>query len=153
MTFQPDPSSPLSAILSRHLGREGPLLPILHDVQAAYGMIPDEVLSPIAQALNISRAEVFGVVSFYHDFRTTPAGRHVVKLCRAEACQAKGCEALSQDLCDRLGLEWHHTNAAGITLEPVFCLGLCAMGPAALVDDKLMGRVTADAILAKLEGV
>ena len=129
-------------ILARHLGREGPLLPILHDVQADFGHVPQAALPVIAKALNLSRAEVHGVVTFYHDFRETPAGRHVVKLCRAEACKAVGADHLAEHAMARLGLNWHDTSADGaVTLEPVFCLGLCACGPAALVDGKLIGRL------------
>ena len=132
---------------------EGPLLPILHAVQHAFGFVPQEALPRIAEKLNLSRAEVQGVMSFYHDFRTEPAGRHVVKLCRAEACQAQGANALAAHAKARLGVDFHGTTANGaVTLEPVFCLGLCACGPAALVDGKVVGRVDAaklDAILSE----
>lgn len=129
-------------ILDAHSGMEGPLLPILHAVQAAYGHVPQEALPVIAQRLNLSRAEVHGVMSFYHDFRTQPAGRHVVKLCRAEACQAMGADRVALHARDRLGIDWHGTTADGaVTLEPVFCLGLCACAPAALVDGRVVGRV------------
>lgn len=132
-------------ILARHRDTEGALLPILHDVQAEFGHVPDAALPAIAKALNLSRAEVHGVVSFYHDFRETPAGRHVVKLCRAEACQAMGADHVAAHARDRLGIDWHGTTPDGkVTLEPVFCLGLCACGPAAIVDGKLHGRVGAD---------
>jgi formate dehydrogenase subunit gamma len=130
---------------------EGPLLPILHAVQAAFGYVPQEALPRIAEGLNLSRAEVHGVMSFYHDFRTEPAGRHVVKLCRAEACQAQGADALAAHAQARLGTAFHGT-AKGVTLEPVFCLGLCACGPAALVDGEVVGRLDAaklDAILSE----
>ena len=141
-------------ILARHQGQEGALLPILHAVQAEFGHVPDGALPIIAKALNISRAEAHGVVSFYHDFREKPAGTHVVKLCRAEACQAMGADAVAAHACDKLGIDWHGTTPDGkITLEPVFCLGLCACGPAAIVDGKLHGRVDAarlDEILGDL---
>jgi formate dehydrogenase subunit gamma len=141
-------------ILSRHHAREGALLPILHDIQAEFGHVPEAALPVIARALSLSRAEVHGVVSFYHDFRTSPAGRHVVKLCRAEACKAQGADALADHARARLGLDWHDTSADGrVTLEPVFCLGLCACGPAALVDGQLMGRVDPAALDATLEGL
>ena len=141
-------------ILARHQGREGPLLPILHDVQAEFGHVPQAVLPVIAKALNLSRAEVHGVVTFYHDFRETPAGRHVVKLCRAEACKAMGADDVAAHAKARLGLDWHETSADGtVTLEPVFCLGLCACGPAAIVDGKLMGRIDNAAIDALVEGL
>ena len=134
----------LREILEAHRGIEGPLLPILHAVQAAFGHVPQEALPVIAQDQNISRAEAHGVMSFYHDFREEKAGRQVLKLCRAEACQAQGADALADHARARLGLDWHETTADGaVTLEPVFCLGLCACGPAAMVDGKLVGRVDA----------
>lgn len=128
-------------ILQAHEGLEGPLLPILHAVQAAFGHVPQAVLPQIAKALNISKAEVHGVVTFYHDFREVPAGRHVLKLCRAEACQAMGADRVAAHARARLGIDWHGTTANGaVTLEPVFCLGLCACGPAAMLDGALIGR-------------
>jgi formate dehydrogenase subunit gamma len=141
--------SRLDQILAEHQGLEGPLLPILHNVQAAFGYVPQDTLPVIAAHLNISRAEVHGVVSFYHDFREAPAGRHVVKLCRAEACQAMGADALAGRVQAALGCDWHDT-AGDVTLEPVFCLGLCACGPAAMVDGQLIGRADVDAIMAKV---
>jgi len=130
---------------------EGPLLPILHAVQSEFGHIPQEALPRIADRLNISKAEVHGVVSFYHDFRTERAGRHVVKICRAEACKSMGVEALVAAAEERLGIEMHETSRDGaVTLEPVYCLGLCACAPAAMVDGRLVGRLDArklDAIL------
>ncbi|WOC16747.1 formate dehydrogenase subunit gamma [Pseudochrobactrum sp. MP213Fo] len=132
----------LIEIINGHKGLEGPLLPILHAVQAEYGYVPAETLTLIAHELNISRAEVHGVVSFYHDFRSSPAGRHVIKLCRAEACQSMGGDAIAAAAKRLLGLDWHQTSADGaVTLEPVYCLGLCACAPAAMVDDQLIGRL------------
>jgi formate dehydrogenase subunit gamma len=132
-------------IVADHAGREGPLLPILHDVQAAFGHVPQAALPVIAEALNLTRAEVFGVMTFYHDFRSEPAGRHVLKLCRAEACQAMGAESLAGSVKARLGVDWHGTTADGaVTLEPVFCLGLCACGPAGMFDGRLLARLDAD---------
>jgi formate dehydrogenase subunit gamma len=129
-------------ILRAHERMEGPLLPILHAVQAAYGHVPQAAVPVIALGLNISRAEVHGVVSFYHDFREESAGRHVLKLCRAEACQAMGADGVAAHAKARLGVDWHGTTDDGaVTLEPVFCLGLCACGPAALVDGRVVGRV------------
>lgn len=139
-----DHAPPIDDLIAAHAGLEGPLLPILHAVQARFGYVPDEVLPEIASALNISRAEIHGVVSFYHDFRSAPAGRHVVKLCRAEACQAMGGDAVAAAVKARLGIDFHETTADGrVTLEPVFCLGLCACAPAAMVDGRLVGRVDA----------
>ncbi|MGP3698376.1 formate dehydrogenase subunit gamma [Rhodobacter sp. NSM] len=129
-------------ILDEHEGFEGPLLPILHGVQEAFGHVPLESLPQIAERLNLSRAEVHGVMSFYHDFRTRPHGRHVIKLCRAEACQSMGGDRMADHAQARLGIGWHQTTAdGGVTLEPVFCLGLCACAPAALVDGRVVGRV------------
>jgi len=131
----------MTAIFAAHAGREGPMLPILHDVQAAFGHVPEASVPMIAEALNLGRAEVHGVISFYHDFRSAPAGRHVVKICRAEACQAVGANALSERVLTTLGLGWGETSADGrVTVEPVYCLGLCACGPAAMVDGRVIGR-------------
>jgi formate dehydrogenase subunit gamma len=149
-----DISAPLGEILSLHRGREGALLPILHDVQAEFGHVPQAALPVIAKALNISKAEVHGVMSFYHDFREAPAGAHVVKLCRAEACQAVGADRVAAHARAALGVDWHGTTADGqVTLEPVFCLGLCACGPAALVDGRVVGRVDEARFDALVAGV
>lgn len=132
----------MQEILARHSDLEGPLLPILHAVQAEFGFIPGDVVQIIADDLNISRAEVHGVITFYHDFRDAPAGKHVVKICRAEACQAVGGNVLSERAFEKLGVGWHGTTPNGnVTLEPVYCLGLCACGPAAMIDGKVVGRV------------
>ena len=129
-------------------GLEGPLLPILHAVQAELGHVPEEALGEVASVLGVSRAEVHGVVSFHHDFREAPAGRHVLRLCRAEACQAVGGVALAEAVQRGLGIGWGETTVDGrVTLEPVFCLGLCACGPAALVDGAVVGRATAGGLL------
>ena len=131
----------MAEILARHRGREGPMLPILHSVMEAFGHIPEAAVPLIADDLNIGRAEVHGVISFYHDFRKEPAGRHVLKICRAEACQAVGGAALSQAVLDTLDLDWGGTTPDGrVTVEPVYCLGLCACGPAAMIDDRVIGR-------------
>jgi formate dehydrogenase subunit gamma len=132
----------MTTILAQHVGLEGPLLPILHAVQAEFGFIPGDVVQMIADHLNITRAEVHGVITFYHDFRNAPAGKHIVKICRAEACQAVGANALSERAFEKLGVDWHGTTANGaVTLESVYCLGLCACGPAVMVDGKVVGRV------------
>ncbi len=137
-------------IVADHVGRPGPLLPILHDVQSAFGHVPQQALRVVADALNISRAEAHGVASFYHDFREAPAGRHVMKICRAEACQAMGGEALAQAAASSLRIGFGETSADGaVTLEAVYCLGLCACAPAAMVDGRVVGRLDA----AKLEGI
>ncbi|MFM2355101.1 MAG: hypothetical protein RLZZ528_837 [Pseudomonadota bacterium] len=139
-------------IVASHAHLEGPLLPILHAVQAAFGHVPREALPVIADRLNLSRAEVHGVVTFYHDFRAEPAGKHVVKICRAEACQAVGADALAEKAKSRIGAGWHETSKSGVTVEPVFCLGLCACGPAALVDGEVVGRVDEAKLDAILKG-
>jgi formate dehydrogenase subunit gamma len=134
-------SDRIAEILEAHQGLEGPLLPILHAVQHVFGYIPQEAIPQIAKALMLSKAEVHGVVSFYHDFREKPAGRHVLKLCRAEACQTMGADRVADAVKAALGIDWHETTPDGrVTLEPVFCLGLCACGPAAMVDGRLVGR-------------
>ncbi len=123
---------------------EGPLLPILHDIQEEFGHVPPAALPVIAKGLNLTRAEVHGVVTFYHDYREAPAGRHVLKLCRAEACQSMGGDALAERLERELRIEFGETAADGsVTLEPVFCLGLCACAPAAMLDGKVIGRLDA----------
>ena len=138
-----DPAA-AEAIVARWADAEGPLLPILHDIQATFGCVPAEAVPLIAEALNLSRAEVHGVVSFYHDFRSHPPGRRVVKVCRAEACQSMGGEAVAATLLAKLSLEWGGTTADGaVTVEPVYCLGLCAVAPAALVDGEPVGRLNA----------
>ncbi|MBI1170234.1 formate dehydrogenase subunit gamma [bacterium] len=146
--------SRVEEILARHQGMEGALLPILHAIQAEFGHVPQDALPVVAKAMNISRAEAHGVMSFYHDFREAPVGRHVLKLCRAEACQAMGADRLADHAKTTLGLDWHETAKDGsVTLEPVFCLGLCACGPAALVDGKLVGRLDAKKLDALVEGM
>lgn len=141
----------IQALIEAELHREGPLLPILQSLQKAFGHLPDRAVPMIAEALNIGRAEVHGVASFYHDFRQVPAGRHLVKICRAEACQARGGAAMAEAALEQLGLEWHGTSEDGaVTIEPVYCLGLCANGPAALVDGRPRAALTAKRLLAEL---
>ncbi|MCJ9672028.1 MULTISPECIES: formate dehydrogenase subunit gamma [unclassified Neorhizobium] len=124
----------------KHL--EGPMLPILHAIQAEFGYVPEEVKPVIASELNLSRAEVHGVVTFYHEFRDHPAGRHVLKLCRAEACQSMGSDRIADHARQLLGIDFHQTTLDGaVTLEPVYCLGLCACAPAAMLDGEVFGRV------------
>jgi formate dehydrogenase subunit gamma len=142
-------------IIAEQKDLEGPLLPILHALQEAFGYI-DRAAEPIvAEALNISRAEVHGVVTFYHDFRSEPAGRHVLKLCRAEACQAAGCEALAVSAERRLGVPFGGTTADGrVTLEPIYCLGLCSVAPSAMLDGRIVGRLNQtklDALIAEAD--
>jgi len=154
----------LRQALARHLpevppdvpgGNAPALLPILHHVQDALRFVPAALVPEIAAALNLSRAEVHGVVTYYHHFRSAPPGRHVVQICQAEACRANGAEALMAHAAARLACAPHATRADGaVTLEPVYCLGLCASGPAAMVDEQLRGRVSAatvDAWAARFE--
>ncbi|HSY08135.1 MAG TPA: formate dehydrogenase subunit gamma [Steroidobacteraceae bacterium] len=131
-------------IVAEHKSRPGPLIEILHGVQASLGFVPSGAVPVIAEGLNLSRAEVHGVVSFYHFFRTHPVGRHVVRVCQAESCQSMGAQALTAHAKRRLGIDFHETSADGaFTLEPVYCLGNCACSPALMIDDDLFGRVTA----------
>lgn len=131
----------IAKIIDQHKDTQGGLLPMLHDVQAAFGYIPDDAIDPIAKSLKLARAEVYGVISFYHDFRTTPTGNHVLKICRAEACQSMGAEGLVADMLKAFGLNDFGTTPDGrVTIEAVYCLGLCAMSPAAMVNGKLVGR-------------
>jgi formate dehydrogenase subunit gamma len=136
-------SDTLTDILARHADRDGPLLPILHDVQHAFGFVSEEAIRAIALHLNLSRAEVSGVVSFYHDFRRTPDPRPAIKLCRAESCQARGSEALA--------VQAERRAAARVRVETVYCLGLCSVGPNAMIGDRVHARLD-DAKLAALIG-
>ena len=139
-------------IIDAHKAMEGAALPILHALQDVFGFITDRAIEMIADALNLSRAEIHGVVSFYHDFRRAPAGAHVLKLCRAEACQAMGADTLADQMRETLGVDWHGTTAdCRVTLEPVFCLGLCACAPSAMLDGKVMGRVDRAALTSALK--
>ena len=132
-------------VLAEHRLRPGALLPILHAIQDRLGFIPPTSLPRIADAVNLSRAEVHGVLTFYHDFRTAPPGRHLLQLCRAESCQAMGCDRLEASVKARLNIDFHETTADGaVTLEPVYCLGNCALSPAIMIDGELHGRVTAE---------
>ena len=129
-------------IIDAHRGLAGAALPTLHALQAEFGYIDRAAVQLVADALNLSRAEVHGIVSFYHDFREAPPGGHVLKLCRAEACQSMGAETIADAARDRLQIDWNETTPDGrVTLEPVFCLGLCACAPAAMLDGRVFGRV------------
>jgi len=141
--------------IREHLNREGSLLPILHALQEEFGYIDEAAEPMIAEALNITRAEVHGVITFYHDFRREPAGRHVLKLCRAEACQAAGGDPLARHAETRLGVALGTTAPDGsVTLEPVYCLGLCAVAPSAMLDGRVVARLDKrrlDALLAEAQ--
>ena len=143
--------------LEQYRDMPGGLLPLLHAIQAAIGYVPAESVAEIAGALNLSRAEVHGVISFYHDFRSEPAGRHVLQICRAEACQAMGSRALEAHAKNTLGIDYGDTTADGaISLQPVYCLGNCACSPSVRIDDDVHARVDAqrlDALLAALPAV
>jgi formate dehydrogenase subunit gamma len=140
------------AIIAGFAGVEGASLPMLHALQSAFGCVPLDAEPLVAAALNITRAEVHGIVTFYHDFRREVPGRHRLHVCRAEACQSVGGEALAAHVREALGVDWHGTTADGaVTLEPAFCLGLCASGPSALLDGRPVGRLTAARIDRMLE--
>ncbi|MGH6855497.1 MAG: formate dehydrogenase subunit gamma [Aestuariivirga sp.] len=132
------------AIAAAHGNRPDALLEILHDLQHEVGSVPEAAIPVLAKALNLSRAEVYGVVSFYHDFRRSPAGRHTIKVCRAESCQSMQGNELAAAAQKRLKVKFGETTSDGaITLEAVYCLGNCALSPAIMVDGKLVGRVDA----------
>jgi formate dehydrogenase subunit gamma len=143
------------AIVNERSATPGALLPILHALQDEFGCVPREAEPLIAEILNITRAEVHGVVTFYHDFRHEPAGRHVLKLCRAESCQARGSDALAARVQERLGVSFGETTRDGrVTLDAVYCLGLCSVSPSAMLDGKIHARLDArkiDALLAEVD--
>lgn len=134
----------VAALIEAHRDRPGALMPLLHAVQDSFGHVPSDAVPLIAKGLNLSRAEVHGVITYYHFFRQSPPGRHVVQVCRAEACQACGADELLARAEQVLGCKSHSTRPDGaVTLEPVYCLGLCASSPAIQVDDRVYGRMTA----------
>ena len=133
----------VQALVDAHRGQPGGLMPLLHAIQEALGHIPADGVTIIAKGLNLSRAEVHGVITYYPFFRQAPAGRHVVQVCRAESCQACGADALLAHAEKLFGCKIHETRADGaITLEPVYCLGMCASSPAIQIDDRLHARIT-----------
>jgi formate dehydrogenase subunit gamma len=138
-------------IVAGHAGVPGGLLPALHAIQAAFGHVPQGAITLLAKGFNITEAETYGVASFYHDFKLAPpSGRRMLKLCRAEACQAVGADALAAHVKRRLGVDWGGTSADGEwTLEPVYCLGLCACGPSAMIGGEVFARLD-DAAIEKL---
>ena len=137
----------IEAILRKHAGRPGALLPVLHAIQDELGFVPDEAIPVIGKALNLSRAEVHGVVSFYHFFRTSAPGKQTLYICRAEACQSMGARELETHVKEKLKIGYHETTPDGrFSLEPVYCLGNCACSPAVMIDETVHGRVTADRI-------
>ena len=150
--YEPWNEERAAEIVAKQTGQEGATLPILHALQHVFGCVPTDAVPMVAKALNLSRAEVHGIVTFYHEFRRTPPGRHILQVCRAEACQALGADKMGAEVRAKLGVDWHGTTEDGaVTLEPVFCLGLCAIGPAALLDGAPLARVDCAKIAAALE--
>ena len=144
-----------SALIAARRDEKGAMLPILHDLQERFGYIPDAAIALVAAALNVSKAETVGVVSFYHDFRREPVSGPVLKMCRAESCQAAGCEALVEHLERRHGLIPDAHAGGRMSVETVYCLGHCAASPAAMLDGEPMARLTPeilDACLASIGG-
>jgi formate dehydrogenase subunit gamma len=140
-------------LIAEHIAMDGPLLPILHAFTERFGYVTDEAIVMIADALNVTRAEVQGVVGFYHDFRREAPGRHVIKMCRAEACQSMGCEQLAAQLERSLGIPFGATTPdRRVTLEAVYCLGNCALSPALMIDGEVYGRCDEAKVLALVEG-
>jgi formate dehydrogenase subunit gamma len=153
--YEPWNESRGAEIVAEHDKLEGATLVILHALQEAFGYVPEPAIPMIATALNLSRAEVHGVFTFYHDFRREPAGRHVLKICRAEACQAAGGDALAARAEAKLGISLGSTTSdARVTLEPIYCLGLCATAPSAMLDGRVVGRLDEaqiDALVAEAQ--
>jgi formate dehydrogenase subunit gamma len=150
--YEPWTEQRAAEIITQAAQKPGAALPVLHALQHVFGHVPTEAIPMVAAALNLSRAEIHGIVTFYHEFRRHPPGRHILRLCRAEACQSVGADALGAHARAILGIDWHGTSADGaVTLEPVFCLGLCAVGPAALLDGAPLGRLDAHRLDAALE--
>ena len=149
--MQEDIGQIVARLVARYRGQRGILLPLLHDLQEELGRVDDAAVAAVAGALNLSRAEVHGVVTFYPDFRREAAGRHVVKICRAESCQARGGAAIEAALATRLDVAMGATRADGqVTLEPIYCLGLCAIGPNALVDGNPVARIDGEAAVERI---
>lgn len=139
-------------IISEYAGLEGPMLPILHALQEEFGYISLEAVRLIAESLNLTRAEVHGVVTFYHDFHSEPRGAHLLQLCRGESCQSVGSEPLAENVLATLGVGWHGTTGDGeVTVEPAYCLGLCAVSPSALLDGAPLGRLDESKVIEAVE--
>jgi formate dehydrogenase subunit gamma len=153
--YEPWDATRGAEIIAEHTHLEGATLVMLHALQQAFGYVPEPAIPMIAQALNLSRAEIHGVFTFYHDFRHEPAGRRVLKLCRAEACQAAGGDALAARAEAKLGISMGNTTAdERVTLEPIYCLGLCATAPSAMLDGRVVGRLDEariDALVAEAQ--
>lgn len=153
MVFQANyDEAEVAEIIDAKRGLEGPMLPILHEIQERFGHVPEAAVRQIAAALNLTRAEVHGVVTFYHDFHKAPRGRHVLKVCRAEACQAAGSDAIASAIETALGVKFGETTPDGqVSLEAVYCLGLCATAPSAMLDRRIVGRLTEAKVGALVE--
>jgi formate dehydrogenase subunit gamma len=153
--YEPWSAERAAEIIAEHKAIEGATLVILHALQEAFGYVPEPAIPMVAEALSLSRAEVHGVFTFYHDFRKEPAGKHVLKLCRAEACQAAGGDALAAHAEAKLGIALGYTTADDrVTLEPIYCLGLCATAPSAMLDGRVVGRLDEkrlDALIAEAQ--
>ncbi len=154
MTESGSTPSTVQEIIAALKDKPGALLPILHGIQDALGFVPAENVPDIATALSLSRAEVHGVISFYHYFRDTPPGKHTIHLCRAESCQAMGGRKLEEHVKNKLDIDFHETTADGkFSLEPVYCLGNCACSPAMLIGKEIFGRVSADSFDAVINNI
>jgi formate dehydrogenase subunit gamma len=153
--YEPWDAARGAEIIAEHTHLEGATMVILHALQEAFGYVPEPAIPMIAAALNLSRAEIHGVFTFYHDFRKQPAGRHVLKLCRAEACQAAGGDAIAARAEAKLGIPIGNTTADDrMTLEPIYCLGLCSTAPSAMLDGRMVGRLNEtriDALIAEAQ--
>jgi formate dehydrogenase subunit gamma len=152
--YEPWNEAKARAIIGKHVPDEGAVLPALHELQETFGYISKDAMLLMAHGFNLSRAEIYGVVTFYHDFRREPPGRHILKVCRAEACQSVGGRAVEAHVLSALGVGWHGTTPDGaVTVDPVFCLGLCAIGPAAMLDGRPMARMNPAKVDAALRAL
>ena len=143
----------IEAHIAQHKVMPGGLLPLLHAIQDDVGYVPEESYLPISKGLALSVAEVHGVVTFYHHFRTNPVGKHILHVCRAESCQAMGAVKLEAEIKAKLGIDYHQTtNDGAITLEPIYCLGNCACSPAVMLDDEVYGRVNIEMVAELVAG-
>lgn len=147
-------SSSVSAAIENNIALKGALLPILHQIQNDLGYIPNEHVIDIARALNLSRAEVHGVISFYHSFTTAPNGKHVIEICRAESCQAMGAEIIEAAIKSKLGIDYAQTTKNGeFTLQAVYCLGNCACSPSMKIDSQMHSRLSSQSALELIEQI
>jgi len=143
-TISTDTHEKIQVLITHHKGMPGALLPLLHAIQDEIGYVPQDCYLSISKALALSVAEVHGVVTFYHHFRTHPVGKHILQICRAESCQAMGSAKLEASIKAKLGIDYHQTTPDGaITLEPIYCLGNCACSPSIMMDDDVYGRMNA----------